>query len=316
MPALYLTEADVAELVTITDAITAVDECFADWSDPGTGNIARRRARLPTGVFHLMGAGYGRREVYGLKAYFAGPAGARYHVLLYSAKSGELLAMIEADLFGQLRTGAASGVATRLLARPNAETLAVIGSGKQAHAQAAAIAAVRPIRRIRVYSRSADKRTAFAQVLEKDLEIEARPTESGEQCVAGADVVITITKSAEPVCRAAWLAPGAHVNAAGANAATRRELDDDTVLAAALRVTDSLAQAREEAGEFRDLVDAGRLAWSDVHELGELVAGTIAGRTSPHELTLFKSLGIGLEDVAFADVVYRRALAAGAGRPF
>ncbi|TMJ75756.1 MAG: hypothetical protein E6G80_01975 [Alphaproteobacteria bacterium] len=134
-------------------------------------------------------------------------------------------------------------------------------------------------------------------------------------CVAEADVVVTITKSAEPVCRAEWLAEGAHVNVAGANSDARREVDAETVLRAAVKVTDHVAQAKEEAAEFRALVAAGKLEWSAIRELGELVTGKAKGRTSPSELTLFKSLGIALEDVAFAELVYERALATGVGRP-
>jgi ornithine cyclodeaminase/alanine dehydrogenase-like protein (mu-crystallin family) len=126
---------------------------------------------------------------------------------------------------------------------------------------------------------------------------------------------VTITKSAEPVCRAAWLKPGAHVNAAGANAADRRELDPEIVARAAVRVTDDRAQAQVEAAEFRDLVGAGRLAWSDVHELGDLVAGRVRGRGAASDITVFKSLGIALEDIAFAELIYRRARAAKVGRP-
>jgi ornithine cyclodeaminase/alanine dehydrogenase-like protein (mu-crystallin family) len=133
--------------------------------------------------------------------------------------------------------------------------------------------------------------------------------------VAEADVVVTITKSAEPVCRSAWLADGVHVNAAGANAGDRRELDGETVLRAAVKITDQLDQAKMESGEFRDLVASNKLDWSDVRELGELVTGKIRGRTSPSELTLFKSLGIALEDVAFGELVYQRARAAGVGKP-
>ena len=132
--------------------------------------------------------------------------------------------------------------------------------------------------------------------------------------MADADVVVTITKSAEPVCRAEWLAPGAHVNAAGANSADRREVDAETVLRAAVKVTDHVEQAKVEAGEFRELVAAGKLSWSEIRELGDFFTGKATGRGSPSELTLFKSLGIALEDVAFGDVIYQRALAQGLGR--
>jgi ornithine cyclodeaminase/alanine dehydrogenase len=311
---IYLTEADVARLVTVDDAITVLEQAFGAWHTDGTTNLPRQRAPLATGNFNLMGASYGPRGVYGLKAYFGGKAGARYHALIYGADSGILLAMIEADLFGQLRTGAASGLATKLLANSGARTLAIIGAGKQARAQALAVCAVRPITQVRVFCRSDERRTEFARMLEAELKIETRPALTAAACVGGAEIVVTITKSAEPVCRSEWLADGVHINAAGANSADRREVDPATVLRAAVRATDDREQAREEAAEFRDLVGAGRLSWDDVAELGSLVTGKVPGRTSPSAVTLFKSLGIGLEDVAFADLIHRRALEAGVGR--
>lgn len=311
---IYLTEADVAHLVTVEDAIATLEELFATWGQDATANLPRQRARLPGGAFNLMGAAYGAKGVHGLKAY-AGLKGGQFHTLLYSSSDGRLKAMIEADLFGQIRTGAASGLATRLLARTEAKTLAVIGTGRQSRTQALAVCAVRPIKRVNVFARTPEHRESYARAMEKELGVEVVPVPSGEACVADADVVVTITKSSEPVCRAEWLAPGAHVNAAGANSADRREVDAETVLRAAVKLTDHVEQAKVEAGEFRDLVAAGKLAWSDIRELGEFVTGKAKGRTSASELTLFKSLGIALEDVAFAELVYQRALAAGAGRP-
>jgi alanine dehydrogenase len=313
---IYLTEEDVQRLLTVDDALAALGECFAHWHDPDTGNIDRNRARSGSGNFNLMGATYGHKNVYGLKAYFAGKSGARYHTLLYSADSARLLAIIEASLFGAIRTGAASGIATKLMAKPDAHSLAVIGAGKQAIHQVAAIVAVRPIKTISVYTRTLETRTAFAQALEKQFSIAASTAADAPSCVAGADVVVTITKSAEPVCRGAWLSEGVHVNAAGANAADRRELDSDAILRADLLVTDARSQAQAEAAEFRDLAAAGRLDWNDVHELGDLACGKIRGRQSERQITVFKSLGIGLEDVAFAEVAYHRAIAAGVGKAF
>ena len=314
MSAIYITEADVERLVTVKDAIGVLEELFATWGQPGTANIPRRRARLPGGALNLMGASYGAKNVYGLKAY-AAMKGGQFHTLLYSSSEGRLKAMIEADLFGQLRTGAASGLATKLMANPDAHTLGMIGVGRQSRTQAVAVCAVRPIKRVNVFARTPESRESYARSLEKELGVEVRPAPSAEACVAEADVVVTITKSAEPVCRAAWLAKGVHVNAAGANSGDRRELDGETVLRAAVKIIDHVEQARLEAGEFRDLVAAEKLDWSDVRELGEVVTGKIKGRTSPSDLTLFKSLGIALEDVAFGELVYQRALAAGVGKP-
>ncbi len=314
MPPIYLSESDVGRLVTIKDAMAALEALFATWGQPSTTNLPRQRAPLPGGAFNLMGAAYGAKGVHGLKAY-AGVKGAQFHALLYSSLDGSLKAVIEADLFGQMRTGAASGIATRLLANAHARTLGVIGTGKQSRMQVAAVCTVRPIRQVRVFSRTAEHREAYARSLQSELGVEVVPASSAQACVAEADVVVTITKSAEPVCRAEWLAEGAHVNVAGANSDARREVDAETVLRAAVKVTDHVAQAKEEAAEFRALVAAGKLEWSAIRELGELVTGKAKGRTSPSDLTLFKSLGIALEDVAFAELVYERALATGVGRP-
>jgi ornithine cyclodeaminase/alanine dehydrogenase-like protein (mu-crystallin family) len=312
--AIYITEADVARLVTVKDAIASLEELFATWGQPSTWNIPRRRAPLPGGSFNLMGASYGAKNVYGLKAY-AGMKGGQFHTLLYSSAEGRLKAMIEADLFGQLRTGAASGLATRLLANPDAQTLGMIGVGRQSRTQAIAVCAVLPIKRVLVFARTAESREAYARSLEKELGIEVRAAASAEACVREANVVVTITKSAVPVFRGEWLSKGTHVNVAGANSGDRREVDGETVLRSAVKVTDDVEQARTEAGELRDLVAANKLKWTDVRELGELVTGQVRGRQSSSDITLFKSLGIALEDVAFGELVYQRALAAGVGKP-
>jgi ornithine cyclodeaminase/alanine dehydrogenase-like protein (mu-crystallin family) len=310
MPPLFLTEEDVRPLVTMGDAIAALEAAFATWGEPGTANLPRQRAPLPPRAFNLMGAAYAAGGVFGLKAY----VDPTYHVLLYSARDHRLLAVIEALYLSQLRTGAASGLATKLLARADANVLAVIGAGKQAFTQVAAVAAVRPIRAVRVFSPTPGRREAFARTIEERLGVEAFARDSAEACLRDADVAVTITKATEPVCRSEWLADGLHLNAAGANARNRRELDDATVLRAAVRVTDDRAQARGEAAEFIDLAGKGLLDWGAVHELGDMVAGRVGGRSSGADLTLFKSLGIALEDIAIARLAYERALEAGIGR--
>ena len=167
MPPIYLSESDVGRLVTIKDAMAALEALFATWGQPSTTNLPRQRAPLPGGAFNLMGAAYGAKGVHGLKAY-AGVKGAQFHALLYSSLDGSLKAVIEADLFGQMRTGAASGIATRLLANAHARTLGVIGTGKQSRMQVAAVCTVRPIRQVRVFSRTAEHREAYARSLQSE----------------------------------------------------------------------------------------------------------------------------------------------------
>jgi ornithine cyclodeaminase/alanine dehydrogenase-like protein (mu-crystallin family) len=311
---LYLTEADVQRLASVEDAIAALELLFKTWPDPATINLPRQRAQIGKGNFNLMGAAWGAGEIFGLKAYF-GAAGGRFQVLLYSSRDGGLKAMIEADHLGRMRTGAASGLATRLLANPEARILGVIGAGRQALTQVAGVCAVRNIEIVRVFARTAEHRDGFAKQIESALGVAAKPATSAEAAVGDADVVVTITTSAELVLRAAWLKSGVHVNAVGAVAAERREIDAETVLRAAVRATDQLAQARIEAGEYRDLVAAGHLKWRDVVELGDILTARAPGRRSSADITLFKSLGMALEDIAFADLVVRRAHERGIGRP-
>ena len=310
---LYLTEADVQRLVTVKDAIATLELMFETWRDPATINLPRQRAQIGKGSFNLMGAALGASEIFGLKAYLGAPGG-RFHVLLYSSRDGSLKAMIEADHLGRMRTGAASGLATKILANQDARTLGVIGGGRQALTQVAAVCAVRKIDTVRVFTRTAEHRNAFAKEIERKLRVAAEPVATGEAAIGDADVVITITKSAEPVLRANWLKSGVHVNAAGANSASRREVDAETVLRATVRATDQVAQARVEAGEYCDLVAAGRLQWSDIVELGDILTEKVPGRRGPHDITLYKSLGIALEDIAFADLIWRRAVERGVGK--
>ncbi len=314
---IYLTEEDVCRLVTVKDAIATLEKLFATWDDPSTINIPRQRAQAGDGVFNLMGAAWGAKQLFGLKAYYYGGRAHHgcSHLLLHSAADGTLKAVIESDSLGQMRTGAASGVATKILANPQARTFGVIGTGRQSFTQIAAVCAVRPIKSVHVFSRNAENRNAYARRVERELKIDTHAAPSAEAAVANADIVTVITKSAEPVLRANWLKSGAHVNGAGANSSNRREIDAETVLRATVRATDQVAQAQMEAGEYRDLVAAGRLKWQDIVELGDIVTGKAAGRRAPADITLFKSLGIALEDIAFADLIYRRALERGIGKP-
>ena len=302
-------------LVSVKDAIGTLENLFATWSDAATVNLPRQRARAGAAAFNLMGAAWGAKNLFGLKAYHIGPQAGSSHVLLYSASDSRLLAMIESDHLGRMRTGAASGTATKHLANPDARTLGVVGAGRQALTQVAAVCAVRQIAEVSVFSPTAAHRNDFARRLERELGIGARPAPSAEAAIVDADIVVVITKSAEPVMRANWLKSGVHVNAAGANAASRREIDAETVLRATVRATDHLTQAQDEAAEYRELVAAGRLKWQDIVELGDIVTGKAVGRRGPADITLFKSLGIALEDIAFAELIWRRAIERRIGRP-
>lgn len=308
--AIYLTEADVESLVDVNDAIQALDAAFAEWGEGRTANLPRQRLALPERSVNIMAASLPSAGVFGHKVYFSG----FFVFTLYSIAEKRILAMIEANALGAIRTGAASGVATRLLARADATSCGLIGAGKQGWTQLLAVHAVRPLKRAMVYSRSQQTREAFAARMAEEIGIEVEAADSARDCVRGMDVLIAATKSAEPVILGDWLEPGMHVNAVGANAYGRRELDRAAVLRADVLATDDRAQAMIEAREFIDLAGSGDIDWEDVAELGPMVQGNGPKRTDGEQITVFKSLGIALEDVAFGKLIYDRAVAGGVGR--
>ena len=314
--ALFLNEQEVAQLLPMDECIEALERAFAHAGAGKVDNKPRSRIRMPGGFFHFMAAADGEQGVFGYKAYpsFAGPGGAKMMMMLYDYETGQLLACMEAGRLGQIRTGAASGLATRYMARCAASTVAVIGSGFQARTQLEAVCAVRSIGEARVFSRRQERREDFAQRSSERLGVDVQPAESAQECVEGADIVIAITSAREPVVLGDWLAPGAHVNAAGGNHWLRREIDEAAVLKSELIVVDDLEQARIECGDLMWLEARGTFRWDMAHELQEVVAGRVPGRLSQEGVTLFESMGVALEDIAAADLVFRKAREQGIGQ--
>ncbi len=309
--ALYLTEQDVAQLLTMEDALAAVEAVFKSQASGAATNESRRRSRAGGATLHVMSgavANFGEfKGLLGLKSYVVARGKARFHVSLYDAEAGELLAYIEADKLGQMRTGAASGVATKYLARGDARIVGVYGAGWQARSQLAAVCAARDIESVKVYSRKPESREKFCAEMSGELGLaNIAPVEQPE-AAADADIIITITSSREPVLEGRWLKPGAHVNAAGGNSVLRRELDDEAIRRSSFIAVDSLDQAKIEAGELVTAVEKGWLTWERVKELRHVVSGELRGRSDDEEITLFKSLGIAIEDIAVAAVLYRKA---------
>jgi len=302
-----LREADVERLLTMDEALAAVEEAFR-WQGLGqVSNRPRQRVQVSGRGLHVMPAGIPALDMMGLKAYTTTPQGTRFLFLLYRIESGELLSIIEADRLGQLRTGAASGVATRHMAGREARTVGLFGSGWQAQSQLEAVCAVRAIRQVKVYSRQAMRRELFAEQMSKALEVQVVPVDDPQQVVADAEIVVTATSAKEPVLRGEWLEPGTHLNAIGANWANRREIDEAAVTRSAVIAVDSLEQAKIESGDLLVPIEKGLLQWEQVHELGEIVAGKMPGRPSASAITLFKSHGVAMEDVAVAARVYEKA---------
>jgi ornithine cyclodeaminase/alanine dehydrogenase-like protein (mu-crystallin family) len=314
MPVLYLTEGDVAPLLTMDLALSAVEAAFRKMGLDEAVNVPRQRCQTDLVMLHVLPAAAKTLGALGYKAYTTSKAGARFHVTLFDSKTGEMTAILEADAIGQFRTGAASGVATKKLSRPDAATLGVYGTGKQARTQVLAVCKVRPIQAVRVYGRDADRRAAFAAQLAAETGVEVVPVEQPEDAAKGMDVVATATTAREPVLKGEWLADGAHVNLIGSNFLAKAEADVEVFRRAAVVAVDSKDQAKLEAGDFVAALNAGALHWADVYDYAKLHIGKYPGRESPQDVTVFKSLGLGVEDIALAVRLVELAKQQGVGR--
>ncbi len=301
--ALFLNDAEVASLLTMPECVDILDDLFQQESRGLVENLARRRARLTSGVLMAMGGVVAGSGVAGLRFY---GAGGKNLTTIFNADGGAVEAVMETPTLSTMRTGAASGLATRYLALPDASTVGVIGVGRQAAAQLEAVCAVRPVTSVKVFSRTVEKREGFAREMRERLGVDVVPVEEAEAAVRCCQIVITITSSSTPVFDGEALEPGTHVNAAGSNNWSRREVDNRTIERAELIALDNLEQAKVECGELIAAADQGAFRWSEAVELKDVVTGR-AGRPSEEAVTLFESQGLGIEDVAACAVVLRKA---------
>jgi ornithine cyclodeaminase/alanine dehydrogenase-like protein (mu-crystallin family) len=305
---LYLSETEIADLLTPADALEAVEACFRRLAAGEIENVPRQRSRYEDGFLAVMWAVDRELGLAGLKSYAAGREDTHFVVLLFDTETTKPVAVIEADKLGQLRTGAASGVAARHLAREGAASLGVIGCGWQARGQVAAIREALPsLETVVAYCRTAERLEEFCK------EVGAEPGESHRDAAAQ-DVVVTVTSSRDPVLRGEWLHPGALVCAVGANDPRRRELDNVVLERAAFVCCDSVENAKRESGDLIEPVEAGVLDWLEVHELQEVVAGELPGRQAEDDVVVFKSNGLAAWDVTIGAVAVERARERGVGR--
>jgi ornithine cyclodeaminase/alanine dehydrogenase-like protein (mu-crystallin family) len=313
MPVLLLTEAEVRQVLTMDMAIEAVEEALRQLAADEAMNIPRARTQTDHAMQHVLSASAKRMGVMGYKAYATSRKGQHFHVGLFDGKTGSLLALMQADYLGQVRTGAASGVATEYMARPDASEVGLFGTGKQARTQLQAVCAVRKIRHVQVYSPDEEHRRQFVVEMSDVCHTDIEPVPRPEMAAEDKDIIITATSSREPVVNGHWVAEGTHINAIGSNFLGKAELDAVTVRLCESIVVDSKEQARLEAGDFSQALEDGSIHWSDIHELGQVIVGRYTGRAHPQDITLFKSLGIAIEDIAVAAKVYAKAVAAGIG---
>ena len=310
---LFLNEDNVKSILTMADAVVVIEEMFRQ---QGLGNIVnnpRQRVRTKQSMLHYLAGALPHLGVMGYKAYTTHKDGMKFRVFLHDIDSGELLSIMEGNYMGMIRTGAVSGVASKYMAREDTHQVGIYGAGWQARGQLAAMCAVRDIKGIKVFSRDKENRQEFSSNMEELLETEVVPAGSPEQAMEDVDCVITATTAYDPVFSSDWLKPGMHINAIGGNFLFKREISESTVLSADKNVVESIEQCMIEAGEFLPVVEKGRMKWSDLTELGDVVSGKASGRDTPGEITLFKSVGVAIGDLAVAAHIYKIARGARIG---
>lgn len=305
--ALFLSECDVKSLLTVEMALAAVESAHRDLALAQAQDTPRARTRLPQTALHILQGALLAQGIIGYKVYTSNKSGNRFLVHLYDAASGSLKAVIEADFLGMMRTGAASGVAARWLARPESTVAGVLGAGWQAEGHVRALCAAISLQQVKVFSRNSDKLKAFCERLAASTGVAVLPVDSAEDAVRGSDIVGTVTTSAQPLFDAEWLEPGTHINAAGSNSLIRRELSEATVRRCEVIAVDSQTTALAEAGDLFPLLEKGRLHVRQLIELGDIIIGRHVGRTSSEQLSLFESQGLAIQDLALAHRVLMAA---------
>ena len=311
--ALLLRESDVKTLLTMDTTIELVERVHREYSTGNAIDVPRERSRLPKAALHILQGAVPSAGIFGYKAYTSSREGVRFLVYGFNADRGNLDVVVEANLLGMMRTGAAAGVAAKWLAREDAKVAGIFGAGWQAQGQIEALAKVRKLERVKVWSRTAEKLAKFCDKMRSRLSIDVVPAASPQETVQGSDIVVTITTSATPVFDGEWLAPGTHVNAAGSNSLLRQEIDETTVRKASPVVVDSRPSALKEAGDLLPALEKGRLHVAGLTELGEVIAGTRAGRTKADQITLFESQGMAIQDLIIAAELAKLARAKGMG---
>jgi ornithine cyclodeaminase/alanine dehydrogenase-like protein (mu-crystallin family) len=314
MGVLYLTEADVERLFDLRQAIEALEEAFRRLANSEAENVPRVRARAPGIVLHTMSAAAAYLGFVGWKFYTTTRTGMQFYVGLCDAETGRLVALLEANRLGQLRTGAATALAAEWMADPEASEVGLFGAGGQARVQLAAIGEVRPIKVAYVYSRAEARRSAFADEMSPRLGIDVRPVDRPIEAAEDLPIVITATTSFEPVFSGMDLTEGTLVCAIGSNWLNRAEIDSDVIRRADNIVCDSIKACQQEAGDFVDALEKGVFDWTRAAELADVVAGRAIGRSTRESITLFKSVGLAIEDVAVGARLLQTARQRGMGK--
>ena len=303
----FMTDADVDRCVGLTEMLPAIESMMANYGGGEAVNMTRRKIHSPNGYLAVMGGGLFYDGVFGVKTFTFTSNGYSFQVSLYDAASGRLLLYTQANRLGQLRTGATTGAALKMLATTAVPRLGVIGTGNQAGDQLRAACAVRDVGEIYAYSRNAERRQAFATRMSEELGRTVIAADSNRDAVADCAVVIGIAPAATPVVQGEWLAAGATVIGAGPTTPRSHEVDDGVLSRANRLFLDSLEQAPLECGDINAAVDRGLIRWSQFHELRHVAAGLVPGRSGADEIIYCKLMGTGLADVAAAKLALDRA---------
>lgn len=294
----YLKEEDVRQLLTMPMTIEEVERSFVARARGLAFDIPRKRTRQPGGHLHILQAAAPELNVIGYKAYYQQPGKSRISLVhLMNKSQGNLEAMIESDWLSQIRTGAATGVAAKYLAREDAKVLGLFGSGRHAVTQLEAVCAVRDVTEVKVFGRDQDRVKDFCAKMGKRVQANVRPALSREETVRGSDMIVTMTRAEEPLFDGKWLEPGQFIAATGSNALDRREIDTETVRRADIIAVDSREVAQGECGDLLPAYEAGLIYWENIADLGEIIIGRWPGRTRPDQITLFESHGMALQDL-------------------
>lgn len=312
--ALFLAENDVKFVLTVEMAMEAVESAHRDLALGVAQDTPRQRSRLPQTALHILQGALPAQGIIGYKAYTSNRSGNRFLLHLFDAASGRLRAVIESDYLGMIRTGAASGVAAKWLARPDSTVAGVFGAGWQAEGHVRAICAAMPLERVKVFSRNSEKLQAFCQRMSESTGVAVEPAASAEETVRGSDLLGTVTTAAQPLFDSGWLEEGVHINAAGSNALIRQELSEAAIRRCDLITVDAVPTALAEAGDLLPLLEKGRLHARQLVELGDVMIGRHSGRRTAGEITLFESQGMAIQDLAVGLRVLAAAELAGLGQ--
>ena len=315
MGAICIDEATASKILNMDNALNLVEESFTTYAQGKSFNMTRQRMRIRKGALHMLPGTVPYKNVIGFKAYTSFRAGLIFKVHLYDAENGNPLAIVDANEIGRLRTGAATGIATKYMAKKESNTAFIFGGGFQAEAQLEAVYKTSNIKKAFVTTRKIENAQAFADKMSKSLGIEIIPTQNIENDLPQADIIITITTAVKPLFEHTMLNPnGVHINGAGSNALIRAEVPEKTIEAAEVIAVDSKDVAAIECGDILPSLEKGRLHWNEIVELGEITAGFRPGRVTENGITIFQSQGMGLQDIMCAEYIYRKAVAENLGK--